>query len=458
MLDVNQNIDLARGKIAPTYARILVPTFFGMLSTALFLLTDGIFVGHGIGSDALAAVNIVQPVFTVATAIGMMFAVGASVVAAVDMSHGENDAAGMAVTRAFSAVLFLGVILGVVLYLFPNQILVLLGSSDVLMPLCREYYLWFIPTVLFTMLQLCGQFVIRLDGSPVFSSLMEIVPAVVNIFLDWLFIFPMDMGLAGAALATSIGGIVGVGMAAWYMVFKAEKLSFTGLKTAFLESKEAFGSIAHMAGLGASAFLGEFAVSVQVLAGNYMFMKVLGEDGVAAYSVTCYLVPIFFMACMAMSQSAQPLISFNYGAGKMDRVWETFRISTVLAAVFGLAVTLIFIIFPDAMVAVFINRASPAFRMCSEGLPYYSLGFVFMNCCVSVVGFFQSIERSRTATVLTLLRGMVFPVAAIVGLPAILGSLGLWLSMPVSETVSLLFIALPAMVKYGRGEYEPENK
>lgn len=450
MLKVHQNIDLANGKIAPTYARILVPTFLGMLSTAVFLLTDGIFVGHGIGSDALAAVNIVQPVFTVATAIGMMFAAGVSVMAAIHLSQGEEEKAKMAVTQAFSAIVLLGAVLGVVLYLFPDGILGLMGASDTLLPLCREYYQWFIPTVLFIMLQLSGQFVIRLDGSPVFSSLMEVVPAVVNIFLDWLFIFPLDMGLAGAALATSIGGLVGVAMAAWYMVFKAKSLALCSVAASFSDLSLAFRNLARCSKLGASAFLGEFAVSVQVLAGNYMFMKQLGNDGVAAYSVTCYLVPIFFMACLAMSQSAQPLISFNYGAGKMLRVWETFRISTVLAAVFGLVVTLLFIFSADAMTAVFLDRSAPAFRLCADGLPVYSLGFVCMNCCVAVIGFFQSIERARTATTLTLLRGMVLPVAAIAGLPALFGTLGLWLSIPVSETVSLLFLGIPAMLSYAR--------
>lgn len=435
-------IDFGNGNIPQMFAKMLIPTIFGMLFSALFCITDGIFIGHGVGSDGLASVNIVLPIFTLAVAFGMMSGMGSSVIAAIHLSQGNIKAARIITTQAFLATLVVGVIIGGSLYSFADKMLVLLGCGDKLTGLCRDYYLWFIPCALFVMIQILGQFVIRLDGNPRYSMMVEVVPACLNMFLDWLFIFPLGWGLKGAACATSIGSLSGVVMVIFYMTSKCRTLALYRLKHTLTSLVLTLRNIAYMVRAGISGFIGQFSISVMTLAGNYMFMKMLGENGVAAFSIACYLTPVVFMIYAAISQSAQPIISYNFGAGAYVRVRRTFRLAIVaaLAAGLSLSATLVFLIKP--VVSVFLNTETAAYDICVAGMPLYSIGFVFMAFSQTVVGFCQSINKSGISTLLTLMRGMVLPVCAFLLLPALMGVNGLWLSVPLAELLVAVLICL----------------
>ena len=435
------SIDFGKGSIGGLFVKLLLPTLAGLLFSSIFLLTDGIFVGHGIGSDGLAVVNIVMPIFTLETGIGMMFAIGASVVAAIHLAKDNVKAARIIVTQAYIAVLFLGALLALVLYCFPGAVLRLLGASEELMPMCLEYYLWFAPCGLCVMLQLVSQFVIRLDGDPMYSGLVEIVPACFNILLDWFFIFQMKWGLMGAALATSIGSFTGVLMSLADLLFRRRTLALYRLKRTVTSLVLTLRNIGYMAKVGFSGFLAEFSMSVLTLAGNYAFMRMLGEDGVAAFSVACYLLPIVYMICCAIAQSAQPIISYNYGKGDSPRMSQAFRISTSCAVIVGAVITLLITFFCKYVVLIFLDSASPVYEMCVKGFPIFTIGFAFMAVNVNVIGYCQSVEQSARSIIFTILRGMLLPVTAFFLLPQYFGTNGLWMSLPVSEILTFIAIA-----------------
>lgn len=448
MKDLDRDkVDLANGGVTSTYMKLLLPTLTGMLFTSLFLLADGIFVGKGIGSDALAAINIVMPIFNVATGFGMMLATGVSVIAAIHMAQDNLKAARIVVTQAFGAVIFLGLLVGVLMYVFPSGMLNLLGASDSLMGLCKDYYLWFLPCALFVAVQMVGQFVIRLDGDPKFASMLEIVPALLNIFLDWLLIFPMGMGVAGAGLATSIGSFVGVSMAFYYMLRRSRQLSFYRLKMTVTSLVLTLRNIAAMAKAGLSGFLGEFSISVLTLVGNYVFMKYLGDDGVAAFSVTCYLAPVVFMIYAAISQSAQPMLSYSFGAGDFARVGKVLRLISALSVAAGVIMALGLSVFCEPVLSIFLDRGSSAFDMCAYGFPLFTVGFAFMAVNITFIGYAQSVKKSILSAVLTTLRGMILPSLTFIVLPMILGVNGLWLAVPAAE----LFISLAIVALWGLG-------
>lgn len=443
MKDLNRDkIDFGSGDIASTFTSILGPTLLGLTFSAVFLLTDGIFVGNGIGSDGLAAVNIVSPIFTLETGIGMMFAIGASVAAAIHLARNNVKAARIIVTQAYLSVLLLGALLATTLYLFPEPILKLLGANEALMAQCREYYLWFAPCGLFVMMQLVAQFIIRLDGSPKFASLVEIIPACFNLFLDWLFIFPCQLGLKGAALATSIGSFTGVLMALWYTIFRRQTLSLYKLKRSMTSLLLSLRNIWHMMKIGFSGFLSEFSMSVLTLAGNYAFMRMLGEDGVAAFCIACYIAPVVYMVCAAIAQSAQPIISFNYGKGDWQRVRKTLRISMYCAIAFGLVMSLALGFFAKDVLTIFLERGGNAYNLCAKGFPLYAVSLFFLGINVNAIGYYQSIEQTLKSTVFTLMRGIAFPVAAFIVLPRIVGEMGLWAAIPVSESLTALIILI----------------
>ena len=442
MFDNRDSIDFRNSEIPKIFRSLFIPTLLGMMFNVAFTLTDGIFVGHGVGPEGLACVNLVAPIMMVVTGLGMLFGIGGSVVAAIHLGKGNEKAARINVTQAFGCSIAVAVLMGTVFYCFPDGMLKLLGVSGNLMPLAKEYYMWFIPTCLFLMFQLVGEFMIRLDGSPRYAMYANIIPAVVNIVLDYVFIIPMQMGLKGAALATDIGTAVGMAMAFYYMFFRCRTLRFYRVKGTSTSVRLTVRNVAYMAKLGFSAFIGEIAISVMMLTCNLVFGRYLGDEGIAAYSVICYIFPVVYMIYCAVAQSAQPIISYNHGAAQPERSRKTFVHSVSISLAFGAAMTLVSLFLAPAIVAIFIGRDSSAALLASDGLPLYSLGFVFVAFNVSAIGYYQSTEQATWATVLMVLRGIVLLVAAFLLLPLVFGQYGLWLAVPVAEAITTLVIAV----------------
>lgn len=449
MFDNRDSIDFAHTDIRKLFNSLFFPTLLGMLFNMAFIFTDGIFIGHGIGGHGLAAINLIGPIMMLINGLGMMLGVGASVVAAIHLSHNNIKAARINVTQAFITGISISVAMGIICYLFPSPIIRLLGADGGLYPYAREYYLWFMPTCLLNMITSIGLFVIRLDGSPQYAMLSNIIPAIINGILDYLFIFPIPWGLMGASLATDLGGLVGAGMVVYYVFFKAKTLKIYRLKYTLTSLRLMVRNVGYMVKLGLSALLGEVAVSVMMLTGNIVFINYLGDDGVAAYSVACYLFPLVYMVYTAVAQSAQPIISFNHGSGNSQRVRRTLGFSLSIAALLGLVVSAIFILFSPQVVSCFLDSSAPAYLLASEGLPYYAIGFVFMAVNICIIGYLQSIERAGAAATFTILRGIVFLISSFVLLPNLLGTKGLWLAIPAAEvaTCTCIFVFLWAFQK-----------
>lgn len=252
--------------------------------------------------------------------------------------------------------------------------------------------------------------------------------------------------IKGAALATDIGTGVGMLMTFYYMVFMSKDLRFYKLKRSFTSLRLSMRNIGYMMKIGFTGFIGEFAISVMMVTGNIMFGKYLGDEGIAAYGVICYLFPVVYMVYCAVSSSSQPIISFNYGARQYQRVKDTFRHSTLISIVFGLLVTLVFWLFSTKIISIFLTNTTEAFQLASKGLPLYSIGFVFVAFNVSAIGYFQSIEKAFSSIVLMILRGIVFLIISFLICPKLFGTMGLWIAVPIGEILTsicgILFLSI----------------
>lgn len=436
------SIDFGRQRIEPLFASIFYPTLFSMVFASFYTVADGIFVGQGVGSDALAAVNIVAPLFLMTTGIALMFGAGVSVVASIHLSRGNQKAADINITQALEVASLLMLIVSVCVYVWRIPFLRLLGCSDALMPLALDYLLLILPGCVFIISQMIGTFVIRLDGSPKFAASLEVVPGILNILLDWLFVFPMQMGIAGSALASTISCGVASAMVGWYMFFGAKSVRLRRLKLSLTSLYLTARNIWYMARSGFSSMLGELAMSMVLLTGNYVFISELGEDGVAAFSVACYLYPIVFMVNNAVAQSAQPIISFNYGAGNMRRVRQAFMISMRTAAVCGTLATAVLVVGAKPLVGLFLHAGSVPYELATAGLPLFAVSAIFFALNVGIIGYYQAIEHNVKAVVYMLLRGLIFLVPSFILMPMLFVPQGLWLAVPVSECLTLAVILL----------------
>lgn len=434
-------IDFGDGKIGPLFRALFFPTLIGMIFNSALTLIDGIFVGHGVGANGIAAVNIVAPVYMVSTGLGLMLGIGSSVIASIRLSEGNVKAARIILTQAMIVGLVLMGIITVLCMFLPKQVVVLLGSSPVLEDLGISYLWWIAPGLIFLYLECVGMMLIRLDGSPKYAMCVQIVGAVVNIVLDWVMIFPLGMGLMGAALATSIACTIGGIMVLIYFVRFSDKLRFYRLKGSVTSLLLTLRNTWYMTKIGFATFLTELAMSIMMLTGNYMFISMLGEAGVAAFAVACYLFPLVFSISNAVAQSAQPIISYNYGAEKFDRVHQALRVSLFTAIICGVLIALSLRIGAGGVTRLFLSPEEPAYGLAVSGLPMFAVCAIFFAINIAFIGYYQSIEKALVSTVYTLLRGVILLVPSFILLPRLIGVPGLWLAIPMAEFLTCIVIS-----------------
>jgi len=382
-------IDLGNVHIPTLFRIYLVPTLLGMLALCAVTATDGIFVGRGCGSDALAAVNICISPTMVMMGIGLMLGVGASVVSSLHLAAGNIKAARLNITQALLVATVLAGLFLIATLSSPRHTALLLGSSESLMPLVLDYMPWIFATCVFQIWCAIGLFIVRLDGSPKYAMWSNVLPGLLNVILDYLFIFP---DLRPAKL----------------------KISLTSLRLTFR-------NIGYQCKIGISALLGEATMGVLMLMGNLGFMRYIGNDGVGAFSIACYYFPFAFMIGNAIAQSAQPIISYNYGLGERSRVVSTEKLAIITALICGGAVTASFSLLPELMVGLFLDTHSEAALIAIAGFPVYSTAFVFFIFNLTAIGYFQSIEKALPAIIFALLRGVIFLVPSFILVPKLLG-------------------------------------
>ena len=451
-------IDLSTLNVFTLFRKYFVPTLLGMLSMSAVTAIDGIFVGHGVGSDGIAAVNICVPLLMLFTGIGLMVGAGCSVVASIQLSRGKSKSARLNVTQALLFVTIVALIPSALMMAFPAETARMLGSSEHLLPMVTDYLLWFVPSWVFQIWITVPLFVIRLDGAPKLAMLCSLITAVINVVLDWLFIFPFGWGVMGAAFATSISIMAGGLVAMVYLLFYARHLRLQPLKWSVKSLRLSVRNIGYQCRIGPSALLGEATLAVLMFVGNQVFMSYLGDDGVGAFGIACYYIPFVFMVGNAIAQSAQPIISYNFGTGSRERVHSALRVSLAAAFVCGIISTVAFILFPELLVGLFLRIDNAAARIAIEGFPYYGVGFIFFILNLSVIGYYQSIERVKPAITFAVLRGFIFLLPCFMVLPEIMGIKGIWLALPLSEILTSLLIVIAFQTHSAKHYKEPVFK
>lgn len=438
-------IDFGAEKVGKLFRALFFPTLIGMVFMTLQTVIDGIFVGRGVGADGMAAVNIIAPLWLVVTGIGLMLGVGASVMGGVYLAEKNVNAARTILTQSFVIGFVIILSLSLCCICFSNAVVKVLGCSPRLQELATDYMLGLLPSMALLFWQCEGMMLIRLDGAPRYAMRIQVIGAVINIVLDWLFIFPLGMGIKGAAIATSIACVVGGLMSLVYFIWFSSLLKFCPMKFNFNSLILTIRNLWHMSKIGFATFLTEIAMSITILIGNYQFMSLLHEEGVAAYAVICYLFPIMFSIANAVAQAAQPIISYNYGAKLFARVSRTLRLSLFTATLCGVMVLLLMVIDSSPMVAMFLHPSEKAYAIATEGLPWFSICSVFFALNVAFIGYYQSITNAGRAIFYTVLRGLAFPILTFTLLPLLMGTIGLWLAIPVAELMTLLVIVVVSL-------------
>lgn len=267
----------------------------------------------------------------------------------------------------------------------------------------------------------------------------NVITAILTLGGDYLMIYVFHQGLRGVAFATSVAIMAGGTTAIIYLLFYARQLRFTVKALHGKTWTEISHSIIYQCRIGSSSLLGELMLAVLAFVGNYVFLHYLGDNGVGAFGITCYYTPFIFMIANAIIQSAQPVISYNYNRQTINRVAEIRHLLLIVVLSAGVFLTSLFLFMPDALVYLFVAYDDAAAPIAISGFPWFAVGIIFFVANVSVIGYFQSLEMMKQALILMMLRSFVLLVPAFLLLPRIIGIAGIWLAMPVSETVTFLF-------------------
>lgn len=229
-------------------------------------------------------------------------------------------------------------------------------------------------------------------------------------------------------------------MALGYLTFRAKSLRLQLPKFSLKSLRLTLRNIGYQCRIGFSSLMGELAVAISIYIGNLVFMHYLGDDGVGAFGISCYYTPFFFSVGNSIAQSAQPIISYNYGAERWNNVSKVRRLLLGTSLAVGVVLALLFALLPKPLVALFVDASSSAGQIAINGFPYFATGIIFFILNVAIIGYYQSIERIGRATLLVCLRGLIFLLPCFVALPHLCGEEGMWLAMPAAELLTLIAI------------------
>lgn len=416
-----------------------IPSALAMFVSSLYTIIDGIFVGQGVGDNALAAVTIVMPLTIMLFGIATMFAVGGG--ALVSKNFGaEKDHEGINVFRqVFKFLLIISIAISLVLAIFASPIVSILGATESIKPLASEYLRYYALFCIPNLIGIALNSFVRNDNRPKLAMVSTISGAITNIVLDYVFIFPMAMGIKGAAIATGLGQLVTVSVVMPHFIMKRGKLTFGNVALDKNLIKE-------FVNVGLPSFFAEAAFSVIVFIQNIAVVNILGEAGLAAYSIINYITTNIYMVLLGLTFGAQPLISYNYGAKNVKNMLEVYRVSNIASIIINIIFTAVCFVFGKNLIGIF-TADSNILEIAYNGLNITNLGFFIVGLNLTTTVYYQAVEVPKYSNLMCILRSVIFLPVSIFFLMKILGVNGVWLSLLVSELLSLITVNIIANVK-----------
>ena len=417
----------SRRKTLITY---VVPATLTNACIFLFTIVDGIFVGHGVGTDGLGAVNIAVPFTMIAMALFMLTSIGGVTIAAIRLGRGDQKGANQAFMHSFTATVIATAVLSAVGVFFTEPLARILGANDSYLRMVKDYLFWYSLFIVPSGLSVNLQSFCRNDGSPILVGISTGVGTACNIFLDWLFVFPLRMGLMGAALATGISQTVTLLVVLIYFLQKKGVLRFGRFQNSWaLYRKLVFRGLPEM--------IAQFATPVTTICMNRVLLNYIGEIGVNSFSVISYVASFTMSVLFGSSEGLQPLFGKSYGAKDEEGLKYYFRSGAMISLVGSGIVVGLTVLFDRSICAMFGTDAETlAFTI--QSMPRYAWGFIVAGLNILISAYLYSTKRSKQAIILNFMRSLVVNMVVILGLPVLLGGGIVWYTFGIYESVVLV--------------------
>jgi len=429
-------LDVIKDKPLSIFFQYAVPSVLGMLAISSASIVDGLFVGNYVGASGLAAINMSIPIFSLLFGLGLMLAVGSSVITGKLMGEGDHKSASLMFSKTMIAMTILSILLVTLLYINIENILRLFGATDELMGIATLYLSYILIFLPFLMVGIVLDYFVKIDNRPGLAFGALLLSALVNVVLDWYMIVHLEQGILGAALATGISQFALIIVLLPHFFSKKTTIRFVKPTGSWL-------AIIKAGSNGASEFVNETSVGITTVIFNYIMIKTFGVDGVAAYTVVNYILMISVMVSFGISDSQQPLISKNFGAKEPKRVESFLKYAFISVALMGLMVSMAVLLVPEQIVDMFLEQKDKdTIEIILIFLSLVWPAFFFNGPNMVISAYFTAMHKPLQSAFIAFSRSLVFPVLFIFLLPLALGDKGIYLAIPFAEFFTFIMAVL----------------
>lgn len=431
---MNSQKRLEEMKVGKLLLEFSIPAIIGMLVNTLYNIIDRIFIGHieGIGELAMAGVGITMPLMTIILAFGMLIGIGTATKVSIKLGEHDREGAEKLLGNAFSLIIVISILLTIFGLIFTEPLLKMFGASENIIGYGKDFIQVIFIGCIFNMISFGLNHSIRSDGSPKIAMMSMLMSAIINIILDPIFIFWLGLGVKGGALGTVVAQIISSG---WILYYFTKGSSILKIRRRYLKlNKEAVLSIF---AIGISPFSMQIAQSaVQVVANNSL-QTYGGDIAVGAMTIINSVALIFLMPIFGLNQGLQPIIGYNFGARRHDRVKQAVRYGIITATAI---VTVGFIIveaFAENIVVIF-NNDSSLINATSHGIRIFLVMLPLIGSQIIITNYFQSIGKVKISMFLSLLRQVIILIPCMLIIPMFKGLDGVWIAGATSDFLSVV--------------------
>jgi putative MATE family efflux protein len=434
-------LELGTKPVGSLLMQYAIPAIVAMVASSLYNMVDSIFIGQGVGPMAISGLAITFPFMNLSGAIGACIGVGASTYLSVKLGQKDYSMAQRILGNSVILKIITGIIFGAICLLFLDPILRFFGASDNTLPYAHEYMVVILLGNVFTHLYFGMNALLRAASKPKQAMYATIFTVVLNTALDPIFIYTLNMGIRGAALATILSQITAL---CWQIKQFSNPHELLHFKRGIY--KLDWSIIKNILAIGVSPLAMNTCSCIIVIFINTALVKYGGDLAVGAYGIANRIGFLFFMIVMGINQGMQPIAGYNYGAMHFDRMLKVLKLSMISATAIMAVGWLVGELMPYPCARLFTTDAE-LIEQAVKGIRLNMIAFPLIGSQAVITNFFQSIGKAKISIFLSLSRQMIFLLPLLVALPPMLGVDGVWYALPASDTVAFL-VTWIIMIRY----------
>ena len=430
-----KSLNLLKDNERTVFYHYLMPSICSTLVTSIYILVDTLIIGQGVGADGISALNIFLPFYSIYMGIGLLFGIGGGVLMSREDGMGNIQKSNQYFVCSFLSVLLVTIIFTILSVCNLRRVCYFLGASENNIGLVMEYGKYI---VLSTPIFICTNFlgpIIRNRKEPKLCMIAVLFGAGINIILDYIFVFPMKMGMEGAAIATIIGSLITSLVLLTHFLKKENRVKIS-------ISKVELDKIKKIVACGSSSFLMEVASGFVIFIFNIQILRYIGEQGIVIYGIISNCILVGIALFNGVAQASQPVISTNYGANEIQRVNNILRYAMITTILIGSILYAIIFLFTKAVILVFVKADESIINIGIPAIRMYLSAFCLMNINILMCNYFQSIGREKLSINISIIRGFLLNIVFVFIMPILFGGKSLWLVVPTTEVITFIGISM----------------